>query len=120
MTVCCSYCSNLRTPWYCPYCNQTSTRKWNVSTHIKRKHPGEFNPFDLMKNMVMTDSYYKPRIQTISNRSNSLIPEIDWSNPQQSMERSTKTKKILEESRNLSKIELMHLLIAIYNQMQSR
>jgi len=66
--------------------------------------------------MVMMDSYYEPRKQSISNRSNSFIPEIDWSDPQQSRERSTKTKKILEESRYLSKLELMYLVIAIYNQ----
>ena len=56
-----------------------------------------------MKIMMMTYSYYEPRKHSISSRSNSLTPEIDWSDPQQSMERSTKTKKILEESRNLSK-----------------
>lgn len=115
MAGCCSYCSYLRTSWRCAYCDQTSTLKWNVSTHIKRKHGGEWNPFDL-KNMVMMDSYYEPRKQSISNRSNSFIPEIDWSDPQQSRERSTKTKKILEESRYLSKLELMYLVIAIYNQ----
>ena len=73
-----------------------------------------------MKNMVMTDSYYEPRIQTISNSSNSFWPEIDWSNPWQAMERSTKMKNLLEESRNLSKMELMYLFISIYNQMQSK
>ncbi len=24
--------------WFCPNCSQTSTRHWNVKTHIKRKH----------------------------------------------------------------------------------
>jgi hypothetical protein len=79
-----------------------------------------FNPFDLMKNMVMTDSYYEPRIQTLSNTSNSFWPEIDWSDPQQFMERSTKIRNLLEQSKNLSKMELGHLLVQIYNQMQSK
>ena len=120
MAVCCSDCSHLRSPWYCPYCNQTSTRKWNVSTHIKRKHQGRFNPFELMKKIMMTDSYYEPGIQTISSTPNSFWPEIDWSNPWEVMARSTKMKNLLEESRNLSKMELGYLLIAIYNQMQSK
>jgi hypothetical protein len=73
-----------------------------------------------MKNTVLTDSYYEPRIQTISNSSNSFWPEIDWSDPQQFMERSTKFKNLLEESKNLSKMELGYLMVAIFSQMQSK
>lgn len=120
MAVYCSNCSNLRSPWYCIYCNQTSTRKWNVSTHIKRKHPGMFNPYDLMKNMVMTDSYYEPSIHAVSNTSDSFWPEIDWYDPQQVMERSTKIRNLLEQSKYLSKMELGFLLVGIYIQMQSK
>jgi hypothetical protein len=31
-------------PWYCPHCVQSSTRNWNLKTHIKRKHNGAGNP----------------------------------------------------------------------------
>jgi hypothetical protein len=30
--------------WYCPYCLQSSTRNWNLKTHINRKHNGAGNP----------------------------------------------------------------------------
>src|SRR5215469_13927476 len=30
----------MRDPYYCPYCNQRSTRRWNLDVHIKRKHGG--------------------------------------------------------------------------------
>src|SRR5262249_34292382 len=31
----------MRDPYYCPYCNHRSTRRWNLDVHIKRKH-GEY------------------------------------------------------------------------------
>jgi hypothetical protein len=30
----------MRVPYYCPYCHQRSTRRWNLDVHIKRKHGG--------------------------------------------------------------------------------
>jgi hypothetical protein len=30
----------MREPYICPYCNQRSTRRWNLDVHIKRKHDG--------------------------------------------------------------------------------
>jgi hypothetical protein len=30
----------MRIPHYCPYCDQRSTRRWNLQVHIKRKHGG--------------------------------------------------------------------------------
>ena len=30
----------MRVPYYCPYCNERSTRRWNLDVHIKRKHGG--------------------------------------------------------------------------------
>lgn len=31
----------MKDPYPCPYCNQRSTRRWNLDVHIKRKH-GEY------------------------------------------------------------------------------
>jgi hypothetical protein len=28
----------MREPYICPYCDQRSTRRWNLDVHIKRKH----------------------------------------------------------------------------------
>jgi hypothetical protein len=30
----------MRISHYCPFCNQPSTRRWNLDVHIKRKHGG--------------------------------------------------------------------------------
>ena len=30
----------MRIPYYCPYCDQRSTRRWNLDVHIKRRHGG--------------------------------------------------------------------------------
>ena len=30
----------MRIPYYCPYCDQRSTRRWNLEIHIKRRHGG--------------------------------------------------------------------------------
>jgi hypothetical protein len=28
----------MRVPYYCPHCDQRSTRRWNLDVHIKRRH----------------------------------------------------------------------------------
>ena len=30
----------MKDPYHCPFCNQSSTRRWNLQVHIKRKHGG--------------------------------------------------------------------------------
>jgi hypothetical protein len=30
----------MRDPYICPYCDQRSTRRWNLDVHIKRRHGG--------------------------------------------------------------------------------
>jgi hypothetical protein len=30
----------MRQPYICPYCDQRSTRRWNLDVHIKRRHGG--------------------------------------------------------------------------------
>ncbi len=35
----------MRIPYYCPYCDQRSTRRWNLQVHIKRKHGGTPDPY---------------------------------------------------------------------------
>jgi hypothetical protein len=30
----------MKVPYYCPYCDQRSTRRWNLDFHIKRRHGG--------------------------------------------------------------------------------
>ena len=42
--------------YYCPYCNQKSTRRWNLQTHIKRRHGGTGGPIPKMPNVPMQSS----------------------------------------------------------------
>jgi hypothetical protein len=30
----------MRDPYHCPYCHHSSTRRWNLDVHIRRKHGG--------------------------------------------------------------------------------
>jgi hypothetical protein len=36
--------SRSRQKWHCPHCSQTSSRHWNLKTHIRRKHHGTGKP----------------------------------------------------------------------------
>ena len=36
--------SRSRQKWHCPHCSQTSSRRWNLKTHIGRKHQGIGQP----------------------------------------------------------------------------
>ena len=113
----------MKSPWYCPYCEQTSTRKWNLSTHIQRKHRGLYNPIpDMkqvtvfpipeMKQVTVFDSY---SFQQKPESSNSFLPQFDMYDPMQIFEKSTKFQNLLQEIKQLSKIEINFLLLAIYN-----
>jgi hypothetical protein len=35
----------MKDAYHCPYCNQRSTRRWNLNVHIKRKHGGPPAPY---------------------------------------------------------------------------
>jgi hypothetical protein len=35
----------MKDPYHCPYCNQRSTRRWNLEVHIKRKHRRSPGPY---------------------------------------------------------------------------
>ena len=93
-----------------------------MSTHMKRKHPGELNAFEMLKDTTYINSYGKPRPaeQNIfavpsqnPNYSNSFLPPIDWSDPIVVVERSTIMRMLLDEIRKLSKMERTCLMAAI-------
>jgi hypothetical protein len=48
----------MKDPYQCPYCDQRSTRRWNLDIHIKRRHggsPGRYlasNPFSYKTNNI--------------------------------------------------------------------
>ena len=96
-----------------------------MSVHMKRKHPREFNPFDLLKDPAYTEKYHNARPQSPDNSSSvlpqtpdysgSFLPLIDWSDPIQMVERSTKLQILLNDIKKLSKFERTCLLFAVFN-----
>jgi hypothetical protein len=106
----------MKVPYYCPYCDQTSTRKWNLTTHIRRRHPGEDNPFEMQNNVVLRDQFYQQLpLQTRPNYSNFSWPKIDWLDAIEVKDRSSNYQNLLQEIRKLSGKELNSLLKAIFN-----
>jgi hypothetical protein len=122
----------MKSPWFCPYCDQTSRRRWNLSIHIQRNHPGRYNPLPEMKLVTHLQSNhpgrYNPLLEmkrvTVSGSysskpmpesSNSFSPPNDLSDPEHIFEKSTKFQNILQEIKQLNKTELFFLLMAINN-----
>ena len=52
----------MRVPYYCPYCNQRSTRRWNLDIHIKRRHGGYLLGESSDRHMAINPFWYKPNI----------------------------------------------------------
>jgi len=48
----------MKVPYYCPYCNERSTRQWNLEIHIKRKHGGSPGQY------LASDPFYKRSVQS--------------------------------------------------------
>jgi hypothetical protein len=134
----------MRTPWYCPYCKMPSNRRWNVSVHIQRKHPGHYNPMPELKQNPPFSAYFSQPQNQSSNppfsayfsqpqnqssnppfsayfsqpqnqSSNSNTSRDDSFDPVQLLENSTKIQNILREIRPMNKIERLILLSAISN-----
>jgi len=84
----------MKIPYHCPYCDQVSMRKWNLSTHMRRKHKGLDNPFDMAKETVLTDSVYQSRN---NNKYESFWPQFNPSNPFEPIEKLVKFKNLKEE-----------------------
>ena len=102
----------MRTPWYCPYCGLASNRRWNISAHIQRKHPGSFNPMPGLKQSSPFSTYLS---QPQNQSSNPNIPRDHSSDPVQILEKSTKFQNILQEIKHMNRTERVLLLSAISN-----
>jgi hypothetical protein len=67
----------MRIPYHCPYCNQRSTRRWNLQVHIKRKHGGSPGPYLASHpfSYEPTSPYHNIESTTVAdNRGNSFQP----------------------------------------------
>ena len=90
-------------------------RKWNLSTHIRRKHQGGFDPFHMPAKTVLTDTHYQPRPHNDLDFSKSFLPQINWSDPNEVLRRVAKYDNLLQEINRLSRNELTHLILAIFS-----
>jgi hypothetical protein len=117
----------MRTPWYCPYCGLASNRRWNVSAHIQRKHPGRYNPMpELKRNPPFSTYFSQPQNQSSNppsstyfsqpqnQSSNSNTPRDDSFDPVQILEKSTEFQNILQEIKQWDKMKLALLLSEIF------
>ena len=103
----------MKNPYQCPCCTQVCTRKWNLKTHIERKHIGMFNPFDKVKNTNSYDSMNPPLQKNNFQVSNSFFPEFNINDPLQIFEKTTQFQNLLEQIRRLSKFERFLVLKCI-------
>ena len=53
----------MRVPYYCPYCDQRSTRRWNLDVHIKRKHGGYLLGRSSDRSMANNPPWYGKSVQ---------------------------------------------------------
>jgi hypothetical protein len=111
----------MRTPYYCPYCEQTSNRKENVSVHIQRKHPKQYNPFPDMKLKQSECNFSQPKKTESSNfsspqyeSSNFRSPQYNLTDPAQFFENSRKVQNVVQEIKHWDKLQLACLLTEIF------
>jgi hypothetical protein len=76
----------MRIPYYCPYCDQRSTRRWHLEIHMKRKH-GEYllgrssdrhmenNPPLYSKSVQFGDAVADSVGDTFLNKENMHLPQ---------------------------------------------
>jgi hypothetical protein len=86
-------------------------RKGNVSTHIQRKHPYQYNPFPQMKLKQSDCNFSQPKKPEPSNFRS---PHYDLSDPAQLFGNARKFQNVLQEISQWDKMELACLLAAIF------
>jgi hypothetical protein len=68
----------MRIPYYCPYCDQRSTRLWNLEVHIKRKHGGYLLGRSTDRHMENNSPLYSKSVQlghaTVADSAGSFQP----------------------------------------------
>jgi hypothetical protein len=102
----------MKSRWNCPYCEQTGNRRWNIAVHVERKHPGLYNPLPSMRQTRPFNTYSS---QAKPQSANSFLPQDDLPESVRTIVKLDKFQNLLQEIKQLSKIELNFLIIAISN-----
>ena len=111
----------MKGPLFCPYCKQTSNRRWNLSTHVIRKHKDQYNPFAEMKlkKLVIffdSDSFQPPRPE----HSKSLSPKFNSNHHLEEVEKLTMVQNVIKEINQMSIMEFNLVLLAIIKRFQQQ
>ena len=101
----------MKTPFFCPYCEQTSMRRWNLSIHVIRKHKGRYNPFPDLKDVTYFESH--PRQPPNPEPSDSLLPNYGMSDPLQMGEKSPRVQNVIKEIRQMNGVEITFVMMEI-------
>ena len=101
----------MKTPFFCPYCEQTSMRRWNLSIHVIRKHKGRYNPFPDLKDVTYFESH--PRQPPNPEPSDSLLPKYGMSDPLQMGEKSPRVQNVIKEIRQMNGVEITFVMMEI-------
>jgi hypothetical protein len=54
----------MRQPYICPYCDQRSTRRWNLEVHIRRRHGGYLLGRSSDRYMASDPFWYRKSVQS--------------------------------------------------------
>lgn len=115
-------------PYPCPHCNQKCPRRWNLSVHIQRKHPRQFNPIlEMKRHGLIQPQYFKISRPTdnrtavynsapVNNRLgsyNSHILKNDFSYLSKMTRNPAMFENILRQASLLDNFEISLLLTAI-------
>jgi hypothetical protein len=99
---------SMRTSFFCPYCEHTSMRRWNLSIHVIRKHKGRYNPFPDLKDVTYNNSH--PPQPPIPEPSNSLLPKNKISDPLQMGGNSPRVQNVIQEINQMNGVEFAFVL----------
>src|SRR4030095_12232168 len=100
----------MRTTWLCPYCKLTSMRRWNMSTHVVRKHKGEFNPLPAFKDLTYSSSHPPPPQPPIPEPSNSVLPKNEVTDPLQMSGKSPRIQNVIQEINQMNGVEITYVI----------
>ena len=99
---------SMRTCFFCPYCELTSMRRWNLSMHVIRKHKGSYNPFPDLKDVTYNNSH--PAQPPIHEPSNSLLPKNEMSDPLKMGGNSPRVQNVIQEINQMNGVEFAFVL----------
>jgi uncharacterized C2H2 Zn-finger protein len=100
---------SMKTPYRCPYCEQTSMRRWNMSTHVIRKHKDLFNPLPAFKDLTYSNSH--PPQPPVSEPSNSFLPKNEMSDPLQMGGKSPSVQIVIQEINQMNGVEFATVMM---------